>query len=402
MVELLAPVRDMISLTAAIEAGADAVYFGVGHLNMRINSKGIDPKELRQAVKKAHDNGCKVYVTVNAIIYDEEIEEMHHLLDCIKEADADAIICWDPSVIRAAKQRRIPFHISTQASISNKEALHFYEELGAERAVLARELSLKQIESIKAATQIEIEVFAHGAMCVSVSGRCFMSQFLHCRSANRGDCLQPCRREYQVIDKETGDALDLANGFIMSPKDLCTLPLLPEIISAGVDVLKIEGRSRSPEYIKTVVSAYRRALDAIASGSYDRHMADKLTAEVAKVYNRGFSTGFLMGRPGPESWTDAYGSKATQRKEYVGKVLNYYKKAQAAYIEVLSNPISVGDTIQIHGPTTGVVEMPIEELRNEEGQKIRTADRTTATLPCASHVRPNDAIFIIKDTNPHT
>jgi putative protease len=334
---------------------------------MRVNSKGIDMAELPRIVAKAHEHDVRVYVTLNAIIYDSEIEMMQRLLQDIKDAGADAVICWDPSVITAARSIDIPIHISTQASVSNTRAAQVYTDLGAERIVLARELTLEQIKAIKEQTDAEIEVFAHGAMCVSVSGRCFMSQFLNGRSANRGDCLQPCRREYRIRDVETGDELDISNGFVMSPKDICTLPILDQLCDAGIDVLKIEGRNRSPEYIKTVVQAYRTALDAIADGSYGKELVEQLMDDVKRVYNRGFSTGFFLGRPGAESWTDQYGSKATQRKQYVGRILNYYPKAHVAYVQIESEPLAVGDTIQIHGPTTGIVDAQVEELRDGEG-----------------------------------
>lgn len=395
--ELLAPVRDEISLTAVLDT-ADAVYFGVGELNMRINSKGIDLTDLPRIIHKAHAHDVRVYVTVNAIVYDSEIGLMQRLLQDIKDAGADAVICWDPSVILAAQRLGIPIHISTQASVSNTESARFYKDLGAERIVLARELTLDQIKGIRQEVGIEVEIFAHGAMCVSVSGRCFMSQFLHCRSANRGDCLQPCRREYRVIDRETGDELEVSNGFVMSPKDLCTLPILDRIIDAGVDVLKIEGRNRSPEYIRTVTGAYRTALDALEDGSYSERLMQQLIQDVGKVYNRGFSTGFLLGRPGPESWNDSYGSKATERKQYVGKVLNYYPKAEAAYVLVQSGPISVGDSIQIQGPTTGIIDAEILELRDEEGGPIEHAERQTVTFPCSRLVRKNDVVYRIDTT----
>jgi U32 family peptidase len=386
MVELLAPVRDETSFTAAVNAGADAVYFGVGELNMRINSKGIDIKDLKRIVKKAHEKEVKVYVTVNTIVYDNELKLADKILKKIKQSKADAIICWDPAIIEKAKELGLEIHISTQANISNTKAANFYKELGATRIVLARELTLKQIKEIK--TDLEIEVFIHGAMCVSVSGRCFMSQFLHGRSANRGDCLQPCRREYEVTDVETKDQLKISNGFVMSPKDLCTLPILDKIVKVA-NVLKIEGRSRSPEYIKTVTEVYRVAIDAIENKKFNKTLVKKLTKKLEKVYNRGFSTGFLLGRPSPKDWNDGYGSKAKESKQYAGRILNYYKKAKIALVKIESNQIKTGDKIQIHGPTTGVIEFILKEIKGEDKE---------ITFPCEKIVRKNDQVFLIKET----
>ncbi len=393
MVELLAPVRDEVSFVAAVEAGADAVYLGLGELNMRVRSRGIEPEKLGKIVQKAHRRKVKVYVTLNTIVYDEELERLDQLLAVVKEAKADAVIGWDLAVVQKAKSLGIPIHISTLANISNSQAVRFYENLGIKRLVLARELSLEQIRQIKKNTPLEIEVFGHGALCVSISGRCFLSEHLFGRSANRGDCLQPCRREYIILDKETGDELSLGNHYILSPKDLCTLPILDQLIEAGIDSLKIEGRSRAPEYIQTVVRVYRQAIDAVADGSFNRERVAGWVAEVSKVYNRGFSTGFLMGRPGPQDWNDRYGSRATRRKIHIGKILNYYKKTHIAYLQVESNPLKVGDVIQIHGPTTGIVECTIPQMRNEGQHPISAVEKGLVTFPCQRQVRKNDLVY---------
>lgn len=395
MCELLAPVRDMTSFTAAVDAGADAVYFGLGSLNMRVNSKGIEPEELAEIVQIAHQNNVKVFVTLNTIVYDTELTELQKLLDTIKAAGADAVICSDPAVIQQAKQRNIPIHISTQANISNIEAVKFYADLGAERVVLARELNLKQIKAIKEQSPIEIETFIHGAMCISVSGRCYMSEHLFGASANRGDCYQPCRREYVIKDVDEGKEMEIGCGYVMSPKDLCALPILDKIIESGVDCLKIEGRSRSPEYIKTVTSVYRQAIDAIKAGKFDNAMRSHLMGDLKKVYNRGFSTGFYLGRPAGKDYSKKEGSVATEKKVAIGKILNYYPNIKVAYAAIQASPLSVGDKVQIHGPTTGVLEFTIEKLRDTEQIEHKTITKGKATFPVPKRVRTNDKLFKI-------
>lgn len=401
--ELLAPVRDAVSLTAAIQAGADAVYFGLGQLNMRLNSPGFAAAQLADIVRQAHQNEVKVYVALNTIIYDSELGLLELLLRQCRDAAADAVIAWDPAVISWARRFGLAVHISTQASVSNAVAADFYRQLGASRVVLARELTLEQIRTLKGQTSLQIEVFAHGAMCVSVSGRCFMSQFLYNRSANRGDCLQPCRREYRVIDTETEDELEISNGYVMSPQDLCTLPILDQMVAANIDVLKIEGRSRAPEYIHTVVGVYRQALDAIAQNCFNGELVQTLMDKLRQVYNRGFSTGFFLGRPAPDSWTDTDGSQATRTKEYVGRVANYYPRAGAVYVELV-RPLLVNDIVQFHGPTTGVYETVVTSLRSEQGQDLSAAAQGAITFPCPQKVRKNDQLYriILKDTPPST
>ena len=393
--ELLAPVRDRVSFTAAVNAGANSVYFGLGRLNMRANSKGIMPEELGEIVEMAHQKGVKVYVTVNSIIYQDELGSLDELLVLLRDAGVDAIICWDFAVIQRAKALGMEFHISTQASIANSEAAQFFKDLGASRVVLARELTLEQIADVKSKCDIELEVFAHGAMCVSVSGRCFMSQSIFNRSANRGDCLQPCRREYRITDVETQEELVVGDNYVLSPKDLCTLPILDKLVAAGVTALKIEGRSRSPEYIATVTNAYRQALDAIAENQFDDELKQELMAKLQSVYNRGFSNGFYLGVPGPHDWTDRAANQATHQKLQVGKVLNFYSKINVAYVRVENCSIAVGDTIQIHGPTSGVVECKLESLRDEDGNPLATADKTTATFPVPATVRSGDQVYKI-------
>jgi putative protease len=399
MVELLAPVRDEVSLTAAIDAGADAVYFGLGKLNMRASSRGFTPEELPDIIARAHSRNVRVYITVNTIIYENELAEVDGLLSRIKSAGADAVICWDPAVIHRCRMLEIPIHISTQASVANSEAVKFYESLGVRCLVLARELSLEQIREIRRKTSLKLEVFVHGAMCVSISGRCYLSQFLANRSANRGECHQPCRRRYRLTDIETGDELDAESNYLISPKDLCTLPILDKLIAAGIDIFKIEGRSRPPEYVKAVTAAYREAIDAVAGGTYDKDLVEKLMTDVTKVYNRGFSTGFLFGQPGPQDWADRGDNQAVRKKNYIGKILDYYAKPKVAYARI-SNPLAVGDVVQIEGPTTGVVEMKIDQLRTDDEGFIAQLKKGLATFPAGSHrLRPNDKIYkIVENT----
>ena len=395
MVELLSPVRDEVSFRAAVNAGADAVYFGLGSLNMRVNSRGIDIDSLPEIVRHAHKYNVKIYVTLNAIVYGEEIEMVDDLLAKCKKFGVDAVICWDPAVIELCRKHQLEIHISTQASVSNHFAANHYKAIGAERIVPARELTLDQITQLKNNTDIELEVFIHGAMCVSVSGRCFMSQFVHGRSANRGDCLQPCREHFSVTSTENQYDLTLGDGYVMSPKDLCALPILDKVIATGVDSLKIEGRSRSPEYIRMVVSVYRRAIDAIAAGTFGEELVNELMENLKRVYNRGFSTGFLFGKPAFTSWADRRNSQATEKKEYVGKMLNFYRKTNIAHCKIEALDLAVGDKIQVHGFKTGVIEMIIKEMRNEDGTDISHISRGNITFPSEHILRDSDLIYKI-------
>lgn len=399
MCELLAPVRDETSLTAAIQAGADAVYFGLGTLNMRNNSKGIEPNALPDIIKKAHESGVKAYIAMNTIVYDEELGLVDELLDMIKATDADAVICSDFAVIQKARQRGIQVHISTQANISNIEAVKFFASIGAERVVLARELNLKQIKTIKDQSPIAIETFVHGAMCISVSGRCYMSEHLFGASANRGSCYQPCRREYKIFDIEDEKEMVVGQGYVMSPKDLCALPILDKLFEAGIDCFKIEGRSRSPEYIKTVTSVYRQAIDAIKAGCFDDKLKERLMEELKKVYNRGFSTGFYLGKPADSDYAQTEGSIATETKVAIGKIINYYPNIGVAYASIQASPISVGDKVQIHGPTTGVLEFEITDLWDIQKNPHQTIEKDKATFPCPEKVRMNDKLFKIVSLN---
>ncbi len=371
--ELLAPAGDFNCLTSAIKSGADSVYFGIKDFNMRSSAKNFNIKDLPE-IKKLCSNeynqikDVKKYLTLNTIIYDNEIPILKRTIKSVKNY-VDAIICWDFSVINLCKKYNIPFHISTQASVSNLKSVNFYKQIGAQRIVLARELNLNQIKKIIENTDIEIEVFAHGAMCVSVSGRCFTSQFQSNKSANRGECMQPCRRHYFVKDSN-GNELKVQNNYIFSAKDLCTLPFIEQLKQAGVRYFKIEGRNKEPEYVSTVVKSYRKAID----NSLNKTQINKELDELKKVYNRGFSTGFYLGLPTSDDLSNSSGSNALFKKEFLGKVSYYYPKIKVATIKIQSNlSLKKGDEILIIGKKTGVLKNKIKRL---EINKIEVAKAT--------------------------
>lgn len=396
--ELLAPAGDWSMLNAAIKAGADAVYFGIDHLNMRVMAKNFELKDLKEISKICKKNNTKAHLALNTIIYENELEEIDKIISAAKESGIDMVIGWDLSVLQKCIEYEIPFCVSTQASISNSEAAKFYKNLGAKRIVLARECSLDKIIEIKNKVDIEIETFIHGAMCVAISGRCFMSHEVFNKSANRGECLQPCRREYEIVDKDEKYSLVIGDGFVLSPKDLCTVEFIDKLIEAKIDAFKIEGRKRSPEYIYKTVSVYRNAIDLYFEGKLNEDKKKLFAEELRKVYNRGFSSGFYFGVPGSESYANAYGSIATTRKIYVGKVLNYYKKKKIAYIKLEANNLNIGDSIYIIGNTTGVVELKIKEMMKDE-KEIQSAEKgADITFPCNELVRENDKVYKIIST----
>ena len=394
--ELLAPVGNWAMLVAAIESGADAVYLGVKGMNMRATAKNFSLGELEKIVNYSHKKGVKLYLTVNTIVYENELTKLKSILQKAKDYSVDAIICWDFAVINLAKEIGIEFHISTQASISNSESANFFSKLGATRCVLARECSLEDLKKIKKKTKIGIEVFAHGAMCVSVSGRCFISESIYGKSANRGDCLQPCRRAYDKVlikDKEEDHELILGNDYVMSPKDLCTFEFLDNILPF-VDSLKIEGRGKSPEYVKKVVSVYRKGIDRILDNTFTKDFVSEKMEELHTTFNRGFSTGFYMGKPISE-FTNEYGSKSKKKKYTLGRVTNFYKKINVADIEITSNKIKKGDTIIIIGNKTGVHEQVVESIITESKKKIGLKG-DVASIKMEKVVRKNDAVFLWK------
>ena len=401
--KLLAPAGNWEMLHAAINAGTDAVYLGIKNINMRNRAKNFDIGELKKITKLCHENKIEVYLTVNTIIYNDELSKIKKILQEAKSAKIDAIICWDFSVISLCKNLGLDINLSTQASVSNIEAIKQYYSLGVKRFVIARECSLEQITKIikqakEISKEIEIEIFVHGAMCVAVSGRCFMSQFIYGdkTSANRGKCIQPCRRSYLITDIETNKQLELKNNYVMSPKDLCTLGFLDKIINSGVGLLKIEGRARSPEYVKFVVEAYREAIDKYKEKKFTKQIKNKLIKKIKTVYNRGFSSGFYLGKPINE-WTDEYGSKATKKKIFVGKIINYYQKINVAEIKIKSHELKIGNNILIIGPTTGVHEQTVESMQISKNKNVKIAKKGSSVgLKVNVRIRPNDKLYIFE------
>ena len=375
-IEIMAPVGSYESLRAAIAAGANSVYFGIGQLNMRsASAANFTADDMADINRIAHENGVKTYLTVNTIIYDTELSLMHSVVDRAKAEGVDAIIASDMSVILYAYQVGVEVHISTQCNISNSEAVKFYSQW-ADVVVLARELSLEQIAMVHKAIieqdirgpkgeLVKIEMFSHGALCMAISGKCYLSEHETACSANRGACRQICRRKYTITDKDSGQQLDIDGRYILSPKDLCTVDFLDKFIAAGVSVLKIEGRARGAEYVKRVVESYDLALRAIERGEYSREYAEELKVTLSKVFNRGFWGGYYAGATVVEH-SQNYGSSATRRKVYVGKVTNYFKRLGVAEVLIEASPLAVGDEILWMGETTGVVEQIVGEIRLDE------------------------------------
>ncbi len=399
--ELMAPAGNRTMLNASINAGADAIYFGVDKLNMRAKADNFTLEELPEIVSLCKEKNVLTYLTLNTIVYESELEELHEIIAAAKKDSVDRIICWDFAVAEVAKKYEMPFCFSTQGSISNSMSANFVKSLGAVRLVLARECTLKDIKEIRSKTDIEIEAFIHGAMCIAVSGRCFMSHHLFGQSANRGECVQPCRREYEVYDPAIKDSLIIGEDYVLSPKDLCTIEFIDELIEAGIDSFKIEGRKRSPEYVATVVSVYRRAIDLFFDRTDEKN---KLTKEVKKeflkeleaVYNRGFSAGFYHGIPSAKEYAGVEGSKATKRKEYIGKVINYYKKNNVVYFVLESGSISIGEELLIIGNTTGVLQFTIQNIKNDDVEIELANKGDKVTIPCETLVRPNDSVYVLR------
>ena len=394
MVELLSPAGDWPSLRAAIEAGADAVYFGIKELNMRMKTKNFTLSELNKITKLCHENKIKCYLTLNSIIYDDEVDKLRKIIIKAKQAKVDAIIAWDLAVLNLANKYSIPIHLSTQASVSNSESLKLYKKLGIKRVILARELNLKQIKSI----DFPKEIFIHGALCYSISGRCFLSQDLYNFSANRGECLQVCRRTYKLTDLETNKEIKVNNQFLLSAKDLCTLPFLNRILKTNPVSIKIEGRNRSPEYVYTITNCYRKALNLIKTGKFNKENINKLMDKLKTVYNRKLSSGFYLGLPTADDITDIYGSAATKRKVAIGQVINYYSNKSVAVIE-LKHSLSLNDDILIIGNTTGVVKQKVTsmEILNK---KVNYAEKGQAVAILTNNtIRKKDNVYLIRDSN---
>jgi len=393
--ELMAPAGNHESLVSAINAGADAVYLGVNEFNMRITAKNFSFEELHDVVLYSHERNVKIYLTVNTIIFEDEIAKVKKVIKTAKNAGVDAIICWDMSVLSECKKQNINAFLSTQASASNSYSCEFYRKAGAKRITLARECTLEQIKQIKKKTKAEIEIFIHGAMCVSISGRCFLSQNVFGKSANRGDCLQPCRREYTITDNEEGHSYVLGSNYVLSPKDLCTMPFIEKILDVGVEALKIEGRARSPEYVSEVVSAYRCAIDLWYENRLNEKNKKILLKKLKSVYNRGFHSGFFLGKPSNQ-WSEHYGSKSTHIKEFVGIVKNFYAKQMAAEIILQSGKIEKGDTMIIIGPTTGTIKQKITSMQINNVSVNSAEKGISVGIKLKKTARKNDQVYIWK------
>ena len=405
-IEIMAPAGNFEALAAAIQGGANSVYFGIGELNMRSHSaNNFAPEDLKKITEICSQNNIKSYLTLNIILYDEELEKAKEVLNLAKEAGVSAVIASDISAILYARSIGLEVHISTQANISNIEAVRFYAQY-ADVVVLARELTLQQVKKIydtiqrenicgPAGEPVRIEMFCHGALCMAVSGKCYMSLHEYNHSANRGSCFQVCRRGYKVTDMETGWEMEIDNKYIMSPKDLCTIDFLDVMTDAGVRVLKIEGRARSAEYVKKVVSAYRKAADAIEKGEYSAQMTVPLKEELSEVFNRGFWGGYYQGAKLGE-WCNVYGNSATKKKTYIGRVTNYFSKLQVAEIQVEAAPVKVGTHLMIIGPTTGVIEFDIPEIRVDCQSADEAVQGTACSIPCTEKVRRADKVFIFE------
>ena len=414
--EIMAPAGNFECLHAAIQGGADSVYFGVGKLNMRSHSAAnFQPEDLAEVVRICREAGVRSYLTLNITLYEEELDAMRSALDAAKAAGVDAVIASDMAAIEYCRKVGLEVHISTQLSISNSESLRFYSQF-ADVVVLARELNLDQVRRISdtigrdnicgpSGRPVRIEMFAHGALCMAVSGKCYLSLHSYGASANRGSCYQVCRRGYEVTDLETGNQLLVDNKYIMSPKDLCTIEFMDKIIASGVKVFKIEGRARSAEYVKRCASCYRRAADAVCDGTYSPEFAAGLKKELAEVFNRGFWDGYYQGAYLGQ-WSEVYGSQATRTKIYCGKITNWFDRIGVAEISVESVPVHRGDRLMVTGATTGVVEFDASDLRvNLEaaevaGKGVRCSVAVDPSICPDGKLRRGDKVFIWKEKQP--
>ncbi|MGE5356260.1 MAG: peptidase U32 family protein [Deltaproteobacteria bacterium] len=404
-VELMSPAGDFESLHAAISGGADSIYFGIEQLNMRAkSSRNFRADDMDEIAKLCHDNGIRAYLTLNTIIYDHDLKFMKMLVDKAYNAGIDAIIAMDQAVINYARVKGISVHISTQINITNVETLEFYSQF-ADVAVLSRELSLRQIKHICSQVRaknirgpkgelMKIEVFAHGALCMAVSGKCYMSLHTMNSSANRGACLQNCRRKYKVTDMEEGHELVIDNEYIMSPKDLSTIDFLNQLIGAGIDIIKIEGRARAPEYVQRVTKTYREALDSIYDNTYTEEKIAAWIKNLETVYNRGFWGGYYLGKKLGE-WTDKAGSSATQTKIYLGKAIHYYPRSGIAHFKIESDTLNSGDEIIISGPNTGIVESIAEKIMVNDVFVENASKGDECTFKLDKPIRRSDKLYKI-------
>lgn len=403
-IEIMAPAGSWEALRAAIAGGADSVYFGVEKLNMRARSShNFTCDDLPGIVALCREHGLKSYLTLNIVLYDEELSEMREVLSAAAAAGITAVIATDQAAILAAREAGIEVHLSTQLNVSNTESLKFYSQW-ADVTVLSRELNLQQVRKIYDAIisddirgpggdLMKLEMFVHGALCMAISGKCYLSLHEYNTSANRGNCYQTCRRGYTVSDRETGYELDIDNQYIMSPKDLCTISFLDQIIDAGARVLKIEGRARPPEYVKRVTRCYSEAAGAVADGTFGQEKVEEWMRELETVFNRGFWDGYYLGQKLGE-WSTSYGSAATKRKIYLGKVTNYYAKPGVAEIKLENGDLSIGDDLVITGPSTGIVELKVKELRDaSEKDSAKVLKGELCAVKTDEIVRRSDKVF---------
>ena len=401
--EIIAPVGSRESLAAAIQAGADSVYFGVGKLNMRSHSANhFDISDLKEIAATCREHGIKSYLTVNTIIYDNDIPTMHEILDAAREANVSAIIASDVAVMQYCNEIGLEVHLSTQLNISNIEALKFYSRF-ADVSVLARELNMTQVKKLHQeiidqnvrgphGNLVRIEMFCHGALCMAVSGKCYMSLHAANRSANRGECVQICRRSYTVTDNETGNQLEIDNKYIMSPKDLKTIRFIDKMMDAGVRVFKIEGRARGPEYVYTVVTCYKEAIKSVLDGTFTEKKKDEWDKRLATVFNRGFWDGYYQGQTMGE-WSKSYGSQATEKKVLIGKVTKYFSRLNVAEIAVEATDFKLGDKLLITGKTTGVMYITVKQIHDDNRTIHHAPQHVRVSVPVKGKVRPNDKVF---------
>ena len=407
--EIMAPVGSRESLAAAIQAGAGSIYFGIGQLNMRSHSANhFTIEDLKEIAETCNERGIKTYLTVNTVIYGEDINTMREIIDAAKAANITAVIVSDVAVMVYCRQVGMEVHLSTQLNISNIEALKFYAQF-ADVAVLARELNMEQVAEIYRQIEeqdirgprgelVRIEMFCHGAFCMAISGKCYMSLHDSNRSANRGQCTQICRRSYTVTDNETGNQLEIDNKYIMSPKDLKTIRFIDKMMKAGVRVFKIEGRARGPEYVYEVVTCYKEAIQSVLDGTYTEEKKDKWDERLSTVFNRGFWDGYYQGQRLGE-WTKNYGNKATEKKVLVGKVMKYFSKLGVAEIAVEASEIEKDQNMLITGPTTGIMKFDASEIRYDLKPVEKAEKGWRVSVPVPDKVRPNDKVYKLLKTN---
>ena len=404
-IELMAPAGNFESLQAALDNGADSIYFGVEQLNMRARASiNFTLDDLEEIAQRCKAKNVRTYLTLNTIIYDHDLSIVKTLVKKAKESDITAVIAMDQAVIAIAREFDMEVHISTQINITNLETVKFYA-MFADTMVLSRELSLRQVKHITEQIEkeqikgpsgrlVEIEIFGHGALCMAVSGKCYMSLHAYNSSANRGACKQNCRKKYTVVDQETGIEMELDNEYIMSPKDLCTIDFLDQVADAGIKVLKIEGRGRAPEYVAKVIKCYREAIDSLENGTYSKEQVISWMQDLEKVYNRGFWSGYYLGQKLGE-WSKGSGSQATQKKVYIGRGVHYFPKAKIGEFKIEAYDVSLGDTILITGPTTGAKEFELKEMLVNDKPQEKGTKGDAITIPLDFRVRPSDKLYKI-------